>query len=70
VSFILFIEFFFIHIFYVLVEIKQCLARLINEYRILPSLDEKHKLNIEEILVIAPEKVYVKLEKRIKSSSD
>ncbi len=51
-------------------EIKQCLARLINEYRILPSLDEKHKLNIEEILVIAPEKVYVKLEKRMKSSSD
>lgn len=45
-------------------EIKLCLVRLINEYRILPSLDEKHKLNIGEEVVIAPEKVYIKLEKR------
>jgi len=51
------------------VEIKLCLARLINEYRILPSFDEKHKLNIGEEIVIAPEKVFVKLDKRITSSS-
>jgi hypothetical protein len=52
------------------VEIKLCLARLINEYRILPSLDEKHKLNIREEVVMAPEKVFVKLEKRVKPSSN
>ena len=45
-------------------EIKLCLARLINEYRIIPSLDEKHKLKIGEEIVIAPEKVFIKLEKR------
>ena len=54
----------------ILVEIKLCLARLINEYRILPSVEEKYKLNIGEEVVITPEKVCVKLEKRIKSSSD
>jgi hypothetical protein len=52
------------------VEIKLCLARLISEYRILPSLDEKHKLNIGEEVVIAPDKVFVKLEKRVKSSAN
>ncbi len=57
-------------IWFFLVEIKLCLARLITEYRILPSLDEKHKLNIGEEIVIAPEKVFVKLEKRIKVSSN
>ncbi len=67
--FISFIEL-FIYILYILVEIKLCLARLINEYRILPSLDEKHKLNIGEEIVIVPEKVFVILEKRIKSSSN
>ena len=51
-------------------EIKLCLARLITEYRILPSLDENHKLMVGEVLVIAPEKVFVKLEKRIRSSSN
>ncbi len=51
-------------------EIKLCLARLISEYRILPSLDDKHKLNVEEVVVMAPEKVFVKLEKRIKASSN
>ncbi len=51
-------------------EIKLCLARLISEYRILPSLDEKHKLNIGEELVIAPDKVFVKLEKRVKPSAN
>ncbi len=60
---------FFIYILFILVEIKSCLARLINEYRILPSFDEKHKLNIGEEIVIAPEKVFVKLDKRITSSS-
>jgi len=52
---------------FALMEIKECLARLINEYRILPSLDEKHKFNVGEVLVIAPEKVFVKLEKRSKT---
>ena len=51
-------------------ETKLCLARLISEYRILPSLDEKHKLKIEEELVITPDKVFVRLEKRVKSSVD
>lgn len=45
-------------------EIKLCLARLINEYRILPSSDETYKLNIGEEVVIAPEKVFIRLEKR------
>ncbi len=62
----LLIHLYFLHI---LVEIKLCLARLINEYRILPSSSEEYKLNIGEEIVIAPEKVFVKLEKRIKSSS-
>ena len=43
---------------------KLCLARLINEYRIVPSSDEKHGLKIVEQIVIAPEKLFVKLEKR------
>lgn len=51
-------------------EIKLCLARLITEYRILPSLDEKHQMKVGEQIVIAPEKVFVKLEKRIRSSSN
>ncbi|CAF3694472.1 unnamed protein product [Rotaria sp. Silwood1] len=45
-------------------EIKLCLVRLINEYRILPTDDIEQKLNITEQFVVAPEHVYVKLEKR------
>jgi hypothetical protein len=46
------------------VEIKLCLAQLITQYRLLPSSDEKYKLNISEEIVITPQNVFVKLEKR------
>ncbi len=45
-------------------EIKLCLARLIHEYRILPPSNEKYELNRREGIVIVPEQVLIKLEKR------
>ncbi|CAF0846572.1 unnamed protein product [Adineta steineri] len=50
---------------FALMEIKLCLAQLISAYHILPSSSEGYKINTEEQIVIAPEKVFVKLEKRI-----
>ncbi|CAF3944887.1 unnamed protein product [Adineta steineri] len=49
---------------FALMEIKLCLVRLINEYQLLPASDEKYKMNIREHIVIQPEKVFVRLEKR------
>jgi hypothetical protein len=57
-------DFLLTHILFILVEIKLCLARLIHEYRILPPSHEKYELNLHEGIVIAPEKVLIKLEKR------
>ncbi|CAF3865431.1 unnamed protein product [Rotaria sp. Silwood1] len=49
---------------FALMEMKSCLARLMSTYRILPSSQEKYKLNICEEIVIAPAQVFIKLEKR------
>ncbi|CAF3981022.1 unnamed protein product [Rotaria sordida] len=49
---------------FALMEIKSCLARLMNTYQILPPSQEKYELNMCEEIVITPEKVFVKLEKR------
>jgi hypothetical protein len=46
------------------VEIKLCLARLVHQYRILPSSNENYKLNLHESIIVAPEEVLIKLEKR------
>ncbi|CAF4198958.1 unnamed protein product, partial [Rotaria sordida] len=49
---------------FALMEIKSCLARLMSTYQILPPSQEKYELNMCEEIVITPEKVFVKLEKR------
>jgi hypothetical protein len=53
-----------VSLLFILVEIKLCLARLIHEYRILPPSNEKYELNRREGIVIVPEQVLIKLEKR------
>ncbi|CAF4147070.1 unnamed protein product, partial [Adineta steineri] len=49
---------------FALIEMKILLVRLLREYSILPGDDLESKFNIRELIVIAPEEVWVKLVKR------
>jgi cytochrome P450 len=49
---------------FALIEMKILLTRLLRDYNILPGDQLESKFNIREKVVIAPEEVWVKLEKR------
>ena len=49
---------------FALMELKMCLARLLHIYTILPGDDIEEGFKTNEKLVIQPEAVYIKLEKR------
>jgi cytochrome P450 len=54
---------------FALLELKMCLVRLLREYRILPGDKIEEGLKQEERLVIQPNGIFVKLEKRSIQSS-
>ncbi|CAF3705214.1 unnamed protein product [Rotaria sp. Silwood1] len=49
---------------FALMELKLCLARLLRQYSILPGKRIEQGFVLREILVIQPDAVYIKLEKR------
>ncbi len=49
---------------FALIEMKILLVRLLREYSILPGEHLESKFNIRELIVIAPEQVWIKLVKR------
>ncbi|CAF3667367.1 unnamed protein product [Rotaria sordida] len=49
---------------FALMELKLCLARLLHQYSILPGKQIEQGFIRREILVIQPDAVYIKLEKR------
>jgi cytochrome P450 len=52
---------------FALMQIKLCLTRILQQYYILPSEKTEKEFIIRETLVIIPNSIYIKLEKRKKT---